>query len=102
MLIINLKHLITKKSARDRKRIYYKDISNATGIGVSTLSRIAIDHNYNISRDHIEKLCRYFECTPNDLITIIPDPPETDPVPAHSSGLGYDARETVSASPTDN
>ena len=75
-LIINLKHLMTHKGAEWGKRIYYKDISAETGITVSTLSRIAVDPKYNISKAHVEKLCNNFNVTPGALMTIIPDPPE--------------------------
>ncbi|MDD3127565.1 MAG: helix-turn-helix transcriptional regulator [Candidatus Izemoplasmatales bacterium] len=76
MVIINLKQLMVKKSAQGKRRIYYKDISEATGITISTLSRIANEPKHNISKDHIEKLCAYFGVTPDELMTIIPDPPE--------------------------
>ncbi len=73
MIIINLKELMVKKSAIDGKRLSYDDLSESTGIGLSTLSRIANKPGYNIKSADIEKLCLYFDCTPNDLMTIIPD-----------------------------
>ncbi len=76
MLIVNLKELMVKKSAVTGKRIAYKDIQEATGIGASTLSRIANNPKHNISKQHIEQLCRYFNVTPDQLMTIIPDPPK--------------------------
>jgi hypothetical protein len=33
-------------------------------------------HFYNTTTDHIEKLCLYFGCSPNDLMTIIPEEKE--------------------------
>jgi len=76
MLIVNLKELMVKKGAFIGKRIAYRDIKDATGIGISTLSRIANNPNHNISKVHIEKLCKYFSVNPDELMTIIPDPPE--------------------------
>jgi len=73
MLIINLKDLMVKKGAREGKRISYKDIFETTQIRVPTLSRIANDQKYNISREHIEKLCIYFDVTVDQLISILPD-----------------------------
>jgi DNA-binding Xre family transcriptional regulator len=73
MLIINLKGLIEKKSAIERRKITYKVIEQETGIKALTLSRIATNHNYNISRKDIEKLLIYFNCQPNELMTLIPD-----------------------------
>ncbi len=71
MLILNLKALIERKSAIERRRITYKVIEKETGIKVLTLSRIATNHNYNISRKDLEKLLIYFNCQPNDLLTLI-------------------------------
>lgn len=76
MVIVNLKELMIKKGATEGKRLSYKYINDVTNIGVSTLSRIANDTSYNISRGHIEKLCQYFNCTPDELMTIIPDKEE--------------------------
>ena len=76
MLIVNLKELMVKRGAIIGKRIAYKDINEATSIGISTLSRIANNPNHNISKAHVEKLCNYFNVTPNELMTIIPDLPE--------------------------
>ena len=73
MLIFNIKGLIERKSAVERRKITYKVIEQETGIKVLTLSRIATNHNYNISRKDIEKLLLYFRCSPNDLMTLIPE-----------------------------
>lgn len=71
MLIVNLKALMERKSAVDGKRTTYKTIEEATGIRALTLSRIATNPAYNISRVDIEKLLHYFECQPNDLFAVI-------------------------------
>jgi putative transcriptional regulator len=73
MIIFNLKAIMLKKSAQSGKKITLKTISKSTGIEYTTLSRIASTPNYNINIDHIEKLCNYFNCTPNDLMSIYPD-----------------------------
>jgi DNA-binding Xre family transcriptional regulator len=61
------------KGAKEGRRIFYKDISRATGISISTLSRIAVDPQYNINRAHIEKLCDFFDVGLEDLISIVQD-----------------------------
>ena len=76
MLIVNLKELMVKRGAIIGRRIAYKDINEVTGIGISTLSRIANNPNHNISKAHIEKLCKYFNVTPDELMTLM-DPPKT-------------------------
>jgi DNA-binding Xre family transcriptional regulator len=71
MLIVNLKALIERKSAVEKRKITYKVIEKETGIKALTLSRIATNHSYNFSRKDIEKLLIYFNCQPNDLLTLI-------------------------------
>ena len=71
MLMVNLKALMERKSAMGGKRITYKIIEEETGILALTLSRIATNQFYNISRHDIEKLLRYFDCQPNDLFTLL-------------------------------
>ena len=71
MLIVNLKALIERKSAVERRKITYKTIEQETGIKALTLSRIATNHDYNFSRKDLEKLLTYFNCQPNDLLTLI-------------------------------
>jgi putative transcriptional regulator len=73
MLIFNIKGLIERKSAVERRKITYRVIEQETGIKVLTLSRIATNHNYNISRKDIERLLIYFNCRPDDLMTLIPE-----------------------------
>jgi DNA-binding Xre family transcriptional regulator len=71
MLIVNLKALMQKKSALEGRKITYKVIEQEIGIKALTLSRIATNNNYNFSRKDIEKLLIYFECQPNDLLSLI-------------------------------
>ena len=67
------------KSSTTGNKITYTDIEKDTGISYATLSRINSTIGYNIKIDHIEKLCRYFKCTPNDLISIYDDPKVFNP-----------------------
>lgn len=71
MIIVNLKALMARKSAVEGKRITYKIMEEEIGIRALTLSRIATNHDYNISRHDIEKLLLYFDCQPNELLTLI-------------------------------
>ena len=71
MLIVNLKALIERKSAIEKRRITYKVIEQEAGIKALTLARISSNQNYNLSRRDLEKLLVYFNCQPNDLLTLI-------------------------------
>lgn len=71
MLLINLKALIERKSAVEGRKITYRTIEEATGIKKLTLTRIATNQGYNIKRKDLERLLIYFDCEPNDLMTLI-------------------------------
>ena len=77
MLLINLKAFIERKSAIERRKITYRVIEEETGIKALTLSRIASNQRYNISRKDMEKLMIYFKCQPGELMTLIPEDTET-------------------------
>ena len=79
MVIYHLKDLMLKKSVATRKRITYAEIANEIGVSRITLSRMASTRGHSISMDIIEKLCDYFECEINNLISFVPDPPESAP-----------------------
>jgi len=71
MIIFNLKSLMLQQTAKTGNKITLQDLSKATEIKYSTLSRIASTPNYNINVEHIEKLCIFFKCTPSELISIV-------------------------------
>ncbi|MEZ4529225.1 MAG: helix-turn-helix transcriptional regulator, partial [Desulfobacterales bacterium] len=69
MIKYNLKTLISDKELAEDRKITYRVISEKTGISKTTLSKIATVEGYKASADVIEKLCLYFQCTPNDFMT---------------------------------
>jgi len=73
MIKYNLKALISEKEFQEARKITYDEISNATGISKQTLSKIASTRGYKTNTENIEKLCTYFNITPDNLITIVPD-----------------------------
>ncbi len=74
MIKYNLKALILDKEFNENRKVTYEDITEATGISRQTLSHVASKRGHNVTAEVIEKLCRYFKCSPNDLMTIVPDP----------------------------
>jgi len=75
MIRYNLKALILEKEFAEDRKITYEEVSNATGISRQTLSKVASKRGHNVTADVIEKLCTYFNVTPDKLMTIIPDSP---------------------------
>ena len=75
MIRFNFKKLLSEKEFKEQCRIPLKEISDAIGISKATLSSIS-NSKKPTSTDIVEKLCLYFDCSPNDLMTIIPDQPD--------------------------
>ncbi len=68
MIRVLLKQMLDDKSFKERRRITLNEVSDATGISRATLTRIANVPGYNTNTDTIDALCKYFECTPGDLL----------------------------------
>ena len=60
MIRFRLKELIADKEFNEGRRITYEDISKATGVHRTTLSKIANQKGYNTTTDVLDKLCIYF------------------------------------------
>lgn len=55
------------------KRMSQKDVSQKTGIHTPTINKYFHDTYQRIDKEHIEKLCKLFNCKVQDLIEYIPD-----------------------------
>ena len=74
MIKYNIKELIAEKSFKEKRTISISEIAKEIGISRSTLSKIANSKgNYSTKTEYIEKLCSYFNVSPDKLIVIIPD-----------------------------
>lgn len=79
LIKFNLKQLIADKEFAEGRTITIKEIAENIGISRVTLSKIANSRgDVSVKSEYIERLCRYFDCSPNDLMTILPDPDEGD------------------------
>lgn len=73
MIRVLLKQLLDDKIFKERRRITLNDVADATGISRATLNRIANVPGYNTGTDAIDALCKYFDCTPCELLVYVPD-----------------------------
>ena len=73
MLKIHLKRLIADKETAESRRISLSEISEATGIHISTLSRLANHRSTDTTTPNLEKLCRYFKCSVAQLVEFVDD-----------------------------
>lgn len=53
-------------------------LADATGISRVTLSKMVNQRGYATLTDHLDRLCRYFNCTLGDLAEYVPDESVTD------------------------
>lgn len=68
MIRFKLKELMLKKERENGRRVSLLDISEATGIGRGTLSKIVNQKDANITIDKVEKICKFFVCRIDDLV----------------------------------
>lgn len=74
MIQFHFKQLLADKEFKEKRTISIIEVAEKTGVSRVTLSKIANSKgDYNTTTEHIEKLCLYFGCSPNDLMTIIPE-----------------------------
>ena len=71
MIRFRLTELIPDKAFKERRVVSMSEVAAATGIHRATLSKIANQPGTNISTDLVDKLCRYFECQPGNVLTDI-------------------------------
>jgi putative transcriptional regulator len=67
-----LKVLIAKYETKTRTNLTYQDLTDATGIATSTLSRIATNKQRRVDLSVLERLCAFFDCELQDLMRLEP------------------------------
>lgn len=76
MIRILFNKWLDEKSFRERRRISLNDVCEETGLSRPTVSRLANEHGYITTTETIERLCRYFSCTPGDLLQLVDEEPD--------------------------
>ena len=67
MIRFHLQKLIAEKQFQENKRITIAEITEATGINRVTLSRMINQKGYSTVTDNLDKLCKFFNCTSDEL-----------------------------------
>lgn len=73
MIRFRLKELIADREFELGRRITLEEIARETGIHRTTLSKIANQRGYNTTTGNIDKLCRFFQCSIDQLVELIPN-----------------------------
>ncbi|WP_242521679.1 helix-turn-helix transcriptional regulator [Motiliproteus sp. SC1-56] len=71
MLRYHLKELIADKEFKEGRRITIAEVAKETGINRMTLSKIINHRGHSTVTDNLDKLCGYFECPIEKLVTHI-------------------------------
>lgn len=71
MIRFRLKELIAEKEFQEGRRVTIEEVSKATGIHRTTLSRLSNQKGYVTSTDVLDKLCAFFGVNTNDVAMYI-------------------------------
>jgi putative transcriptional regulator len=71
MIQCRLRELMAIKARKENRRITYLDITRATGIYNTTLTRLANDKAELIGKSTMDRLCAFFDCQPGDLFVYV-------------------------------
>lgn len=73
MIRYHLKELIAEKEFQEKRRITVSEIAKETGINRMTLSKMLNHQGSSTVTDNLDKLCFYFNCEIESLITHVKD-----------------------------
>ena len=65
----NIEQLMREKSARERRKITQEIVAEETGLSLPTISRWVRSEVARIELDTVQKLCKYFDCSFEDLVS---------------------------------
>jgi len=77
-----LKEMMGKLEVDFGRKLTFETLARYTGISRQTLARIASPKGCNTTIENMERLCRFFKCRPEELITFDPPLPANTPNPA--------------------
>ena len=78
MIRFHIQQLLAEKQFREGRRITLLELAEATGISRVTLSKMVNQRGYGTLTDHLDRLCKFFNCPLNELAEHVPDdsPPD--------------------------
>jgi DNA-binding Xre family transcriptional regulator len=73
MLRFKIKEQIARLEFERGRRYTIAEVADGAGIHRVTLSKMINKRGVSTSTDHLDGLCRYFNCTVEDLVEYVPD-----------------------------
>lgn len=83
-----LAELMAERTFREKRRVGWREVAEATGIHASTLSKMINSSGFNTTTDNIGALCRYFGCKVEDVMTYVADEDQPGAVPNSTAASG--------------
>ena len=77
MIRFRIRELVADKTFNEGRRVTLEEVSKATGINRTVLSRMANQRGYNTTTDNLDRLCAYFGCQIQDVATYVEQVEET-------------------------
>ncbi|MAK73547.1 MULTISPECIES: helix-turn-helix transcriptional regulator [Pseudomonadaceae] len=72
MLRFKIKEMIARREFEEGRRITIAEVAEGAGIHRVTLSKMINRRGFSTSTEHIDGLCRYFDCKIEDLVEYVP------------------------------
>jgi putative transcriptional regulator len=76
MIRLLLAERLADKAFREKRRVEWKEVSEATGIHRTTLSKMLNTPGYNATLENLERLCLFFQCQVGELAVHVADEPD--------------------------
>ena len=73
MIRFFIKERISEMEFREKRRITLEEVAKETGISRNTLSRITNTWGYSTTTDILDRLCKYFDCSLDDIAQYVGD-----------------------------
>lgn len=67
MIRFRIRELMSDMSFREGRHVTFEEVSAATGINRSTLSKMANQRGHNTTTDNLDRLCKYFGVPLNEV-----------------------------------
>ncbi len=78
MIQFRVRDLLAAKERQDGRRIPLREVAEVTGISPQVLSSLTSpDRDVVTNTAFVDALCRYFHCTPNELMILATSPEGT-------------------------
>jgi putative transcriptional regulator len=77
MIAVKIREAMERYRWRTGQRLTYERLAERTGLAKGTLEAIASRPDYNTTLATLEKLCIALECSPGDLLELVPSSAST-------------------------